>query len=308
MEHRFVGRSGLKVSEIGLGTNNFGGRLDEAGSRLVLERALEGGITLIDTADCYNRGESERIIGRFLGPRRSEVVLATKFGVAMSDSPLERGASRRWLTRAAEDSLRRLNTDYIDLLQVHFPDPATPIEETLSALDDLVSAGKVRYVGHSNFAAWQIADAQWTAQTRLLARPISAQHRLNLLEREIETEVLPAIRHYGLGLIPYFPLASGFLTGKYRPGVIPEGTRLAGNAQMANRTLTPANFQRLEALERFAGERGHALLELALGWLLSQSEVSSVIAGASTPDQLDQNLNAAGWRLSPQEMEEVGSI
>ena len=307
MEHRRLGASGLLVSEVGLGTNNFGSRLDEARTRAVIDRALELGVTFIDTADVYGRGASETVIGKILGPRRHDVLIATKFAGAMSDSPLERGASRRWIVRAVEASLRRLGTDYIDLYQVHTADPATPILETLQALDDLVRAGKVRYVGHSNFAGWQIADAAWTARAEHLVRPISAQHRYNLIRREIEHEVLPAARAFGLGIIPYVPLASGFLSGKYREGVVPPGARLADSPNAAE-VLTPANFARLERLETFARARGHSLVDLAIGWLLGHPEVGSVIAGASRPEQVAENVAAAGWRLDASEMAAVAAL
>jgi aryl-alcohol dehydrogenase-like predicted oxidoreductase len=214
MELRRLGRSGLLTSVVGLGTNNFGTRLDEPSARAVLDQALELGITFIDTADVYGRGASEALLGKLLGPRRHDVVLASKVGMAMGDSPLERGTSRAWILRAVEASLLRLRTDYIDLYQLHAPDPDTPILESLEALDDLVRAGKVRYVGYSNFAAWQMADADWTARTWHLTRLISAQEHYNLLVREVERELVPMCRAFGLGLIPYFPLESGFLTGK----------------------------------------------------------------------------------------------
>jgi aryl-alcohol dehydrogenase-like predicted oxidoreductase len=312
LELRRLGDSGLLVSSVGLGTNNFGWRLDDQQGRRVIDAAQESGITFLDAADIYGKGApegegaSEVQLGAALAGRRHEFVLATKFGVPMSDSPFEQGASRRWIMKAVEGSLRRLQTDYIDLYQVHVPDPATPIEETLRALDDLVSAGKVRYVGHSNFAAWQIADADWTARTAHLARPISAQMHYNLLVRGIADEVIPACRAHGLGIIPYFPLGSGFLTGKYRR--TGEGTgRLAEHAR-AKTTLTPANFDRIEALEKFALDHGHSLLDLALGWLLSQPIVSSVIASASTPEQVRANVAAAAWRLTDAEMEAVAKL
>jgi len=308
MEYRRLGGSGLLVSALGLGTNRFGGSIDAAATRLVIDQALDLGVTLIDTADVYTGGESERLIGQVLAGRRQRVVLATKAGAAISPEPGRSGTSRRWLLEAVEDSLRRLGTDYIDLLQIHFPDPKTPIEETLRALDDLVTQGKVRYIGHSNFAAWQIADAQWTARAGHLTPPVSAQHHYNLLERRIQDEVLPAIRHFGLGLIPYFPLALGFLTGKYHPGSLPEGVRLASSPGHAARLLTPANFERLNTLNAFAQERNRTLLELAMSWLLSQDVVSSVISGASTPDQVKQNAEAALWQLTPAEMKLLTAI
>jgi len=307
VEYRRLGPSGLLVSAVGLGTNNFGTRLDEAGTRRVLDQALELGVTFVDTADSYGRGASEALIGKLLGPRRKDVVLATKFSSPMGDSPYQRGTSRRWLIEALDASLRRLATDAIDLYQIHFPDPETPIEETLRALDDVVAAGKVRYVGYSNFAAWQIVEGQWTARSEHLVRPISTQNHYNLLRREVEAEVLPAARAHGLGVIPYFPLESGFLTGKYRPGKTPEGARLAGSAR-AGEVLRPANFERLERWEAFASSRGRSLVELAVGWLLSHPEVGSVIAGASSAEQVRANVEAGTWRLEAAEMEMVAAI
>lgn len=306
MEYRRLGRSGLLVSAVGLGTNNFGTRLDEAGTRRVLDQALELGITFVDTADSYGRGASEALIGKLLGPRRKDVVLATKFSSPMGNSPYQRGTSRRWLIEALDASLRRLATDAIDLYQIHFPDPETPIEETLRALDDVVAAGKVRYVGYSNFAAWQIVEGQWTARSEHLVRPISTQNHYNLLRREVEAEVLPAARAHGLGVIPYFPLESGFLTGKYRPGKTPQGARLEGSAR-AGEVLRPANFERLERWEAFASSRGRSLVELAVGWLLSHPEVGSVIAGASSAEQVRANVEAGTWRLEAAEMEMVAA-
>jgi aryl-alcohol dehydrogenase-like predicted oxidoreductase len=224
----------------------------------------------------------------------------------MSESAFERGASRRWIMTEVENSLRRLRTDYIDLYQIHTPDPLTPIDETLRALDDLIRAGKVRYAGHSNFAAWQIADADWTARTEHLNRPISAQMHYNLLVRGIQTEVIPACEAHGLGVIPYFPLESGFLTGKYKPGGEGHG-RLSESAR-AGEVMNPANFERIAAMEAFATERGHSLLDLAFGWLLSQPVVASVIASASTPEQVRANVAAAEWRLSAAEMESVAAL
>jgi aryl-alcohol dehydrogenase-like predicted oxidoreductase len=307
MEYRRLGSSGLLVSAVGLGTNNFGSRLDESATRLVLEQALESGVTFIDTSDSYGRGASETLVGRILGPRRREVVLATKFSSPMSESRYERGTSRRWLSEAVEGSLRRLATDVIDLYQIHFPDLETPIEETLRALDDLVAAGKVRYVGYSNFAAWQIVEGQWTARSEHLIRPVSSQNHFNLLRREIEAEILPAARAHGLGIIPYYPLESGFLTGKYQPGVTPDGARLAGSPR-AEEVLSSANFERLARWEAFAVERGHTLLELAFGWLLGHPEVGSVIAGARTPDQVQLNVEAAAWTLDPADMAAMAAL
>ena len=307
MEQRRLGRSGLVVSSIGLGTNNFGNRLSESEVKAVIDQAIDSGIDFFDTADLYAGGRSEELIGKALGARRPRVVIATKVGMAKGDLPFQRGAGRHWILESVEASLRRLGTDYIDLYQIHQADPDTPILETLQVLDDLVQQGKIRYHGHSNYLAHQIADAEWTARLEHLVRPISAQHHYNLLRREAHEQVFPACRAYGLGFIPFFPLASGFLTGKYREGGTPEGARLTGSASAAS-ILTPANFRRLERFESFARERGRTLPELALGWLLSQPEVTSVIAGASRPDQVVANVAASTWRLSPEEMEEVGRL
>ena len=307
MEFRQLGDSGLQVSAVGLGTNNFAGRLRDEAARMVLNEALEQGITFIDTADIYGRGSeegtgaSESQLGRLLAGRRTKFVVATKFGMPMTESPFERGASRRWITTGVENSLRRLRTDYLDLYQIHAPDPLTPIEETLRALDDLVHSGKVRYVGHSN-----IADADWTARTEHLNRPISAQMHYNLLNRGIQAEVIPACRAHGLGVIPYFPLESGFLTGKYKPGG--EGHGRLSEGSRAAEIMSPANFERIAGLEAFAAERDHNLLGLAFGWLLSQPIVATVIASASTPEQVRENVAAAEWRLSTAEMESVGAL
>ena len=304
MEQRRLGNSGLFVSEVGLGCNNFGGRVDEAGTRDVVHAALDAGIDFFDTADMYGGSLSEEYLGRALAGRRDDVILATKFGFGMGDGPHRRGASRRYIVRALEASLRRLGTEYIDLYQIHFPDPHTPIDETLRALDDAVRAGKVRYIGCSNFAGWQIADADWTAARDRLNPFVSAQNLMSLLERDVLREVIPACERFGLGMLPYFPLASGLLTGKYRRGEAPpEGTRLGG--ARAARSLSERNFDRVEALAGFAEERGRSLLELAIGWLLSFPVVSSVIAGATSAEQVRANVRASSMRLDAGEMKEV---
>ncbi|MFZ0680366.1 aldo/keto reductase [Candidatus Binatus sp.] len=310
MEYRNLGKSGLKVSAIGLGCNNFGMRTDAEQTRAVVDRALDEGITLFDTADIYgNRGGSEEQLGKALGNRRREAIVATKFGMAMGDGPYKEGGSYRYVISAAEASLKRLATDYIDLYQIHQPDPETPQLETLEALNDLVRAGKVRYIGHSNFAAWQTVDAHWISKSRGLASYISAQNQYNLLDRRIERELIPACREFGVGILPYFPLASGFLTGKYKRGAEPpKGTRLSMIQRMAQQTLTDENFATLEKLEKFAREREHTMLELAVGWLASQPQVSSVIAGATSPDQVTQNVKAGNWKLSAEELAEVDKL
>jgi aryl-alcohol dehydrogenase-like predicted oxidoreductase len=283
----------------GLGCNNFGRRVDQEGTRAVVHRALDLGVTFFDTAEIYGPG----------GLSEEYLVIATKFAGPMDERLLRRDASRQHIMRAVEASLRRLKTDYIDLYQVHFPDPSTPIEETLRALDDLVRQGKVRYIGCSNFAAWQVVEAQWTARTHHLTPFVSAQNLYNLLDRRIERELVPACNAYGLSILPYFPLASGFLTGKYRPGTPPpEGTRLAMVPRQAERVLTEENFATLARLEAFATARGHTVLELAIGWLASQPHVASVIAGATTPEQVEQNVRAAEWRLTQEELAEVDQL
>ena len=299
MEYRQLGRSGLTVSVVGLGCNNFGGRVDLDGTRAVVDAAIEAGITLLDTADIYGQlGGSETMLGEVLKGRRDQVVLATKFGMDMGGGDDEARGSRWYIRRAIDASLRRLQTDHVDLYQLHQPDPRTPIEETLAALDELVTEGKVRYVGSSNFAGWQIADADWVARSGHLNRFISAQNQYNLLEREVEAEVVPACLRFGLGLLPFFPLAHGLLTGKYRRGQdAPEGTRLAGRLD----SIDPARFETLEALEALAGEWGATLLDLAIGGLASRPAVASVIAGATRPEQVKANVAAGAWVPSDDE-------
>ncbi len=309
MQFRNLGKSGLRVSVVGLGCNNFGGRLDLDGTRKVVHKALDLGITLFDTADVYgNKGGSEDLMGQVLGDRRKDIVLATKFGMAM-DNAEKKGASRRYIFSAVEASLQRLRTDWIDLYQLHQPDPLTPIEETLRALDDLVKQGKVRYIGCSNLAAWQVVEAQWTARHLGLNAFISCQDEYSLLVRNIERQLMPAIQTYGLGLLPYFPLASGLLTGKYRRGKpMPEGARLTTTSRFAEGYLTEANWEKVERLAEFCATRGHTMTELAFSWLAAQPAVASVIAGATKPEQLEQNVNAANWALIPEDLAAVDQI
>jgi len=310
MEIRNLGRSGLRVSSIGLGCNNFGGRIDDAAAKAVIHKALDLGVTLFDTADVYGeRGGSETVMGRILGDDRKRIVLATKFAMPMDDSGEKLGGSRRYIMTAAEDSLRRLRTDYLDLYQMHQSDPRTPIEETLRALDDLIRQGKVRYIGCSNFAAWQVTEAAWTARTLGLNGFVSCQDELSLVHRQAEAELLPAARHLGLGLLPYFPLASGLLTGKYRRNVsLPAGTRFANTQRLADRYLNERNWVIAERLGDFVETRGHTMLELAFSWLLAQQPVASVIAGATRPEQLEQNVKAGGWALTAEELSEIDRI
>jgi aryl-alcohol dehydrogenase-like predicted oxidoreductase len=310
METRNLGTSGLRVSAVGLGCNNFGGRIGLDESRAVVHRALDLGITLFDTADTYgNRGGSEDCLGQVLGDRRKDIVLATKFGLPMDEAKILSGASRRYIMTAAEASLRRLRTDWIDLYQLHTPDALTPIEETLRALDDLIRQGKVRYVGNSNFAAWQAVAADWTARHHDLDRFVSCQNEYSLLKRDIEAELAPAMQACGLGLLPYFPLAAGLLTGKYRrQAAPPQGTRFARMQGLADRYLTPANWTILERLEDFCARRGHSLLELAFSWLKARPAVASVIAGATKPEQVEQNVKAASWALTPDDLAEIDRL
>ncbi len=310
MESRNLGRSGLRVSAIGLGCNNFGGRIGLEASRAVVHAALDAGITLFDTADAYGeRGGSETALGEILGSRRRDIVLATKFALPMNDAETLKGASRGYIMQAVDASLRRLRTDWIDLYQQHRPDPLTPIEETLRALEDLTRAGKIRYAGCSNLPAWQVADADWTARHLGMPGFVSCQDELSLLVRGNEAELLPAMRAHGLGLLPYFPLASGLLTGKYRRNEpMPEGARLTGTQRLADRYLTDANWAASERLHDFAQARGRTLLELAFSWLLAQAPVSSVIAGATRPEQVAANAAAGGWTLTADELAEVDRI
>jgi aryl-alcohol dehydrogenase-like predicted oxidoreductase len=307
MRMRRLGISGLKVSEVGLGCNNFGMRIDQKATQAVVDAALDAGVTFFDTADIYGGTKSEEFLGKALGKRRGDIVLATKFGMRIGDDDRRTGGSRRWIMRAVEDSLTRLGTDWIDLYQFHQPDPDTPIDETLRALDDLVTQGKVRYIGNSNFTGWQIADADWTAAGS--TRFVSAQNQFSLLERKVEFEVLPACEHFGLGFLPFFPLASGLLSGKYRRGETPpEGSRLAAWGARAASALGDKNFDKIEKLTGWAEERGHTILELAFAWLLGHEVVSSVIAGATSAEQVRTNAAAAAWALSPEEVKEVGGL
>ena len=310
MEIRNVGKSGLRVSAIGLGCNNFG-MIDIESARKVVHRALDSGITLFDTADIYgNRGGSESQLGEILGPRRKDIVLATKFGMAMDGEGVKVGASRRYIMQAVEDSLTRLKTDWIDLYQLHQPDPNnTPLEETLEALSDLIRAGKVRYIGCSNLKAWAVTDAWWIARERHLNGFISAQDEYSLLVRDIEKELIPALEAKGMGLLPYFPLASGLLTGKYtHGGEVPQGTRMALMKRLADRFMSDANWAVVDKLAGFCAARGHSMLELAFSWLLSHRALSSVIAGATKPEQIDANAKAGGWKLSTEDLAEIGKI
>jgi aryl-alcohol dehydrogenase-like predicted oxidoreductase len=309
MEYRRLGDSGLKVSEIGLGCNNFGMRIEQEATTAVVNAAIEAGINFFDTADIYGGTRSEVMLGEALGKRRHDIVLATKFAMPVGEGLDKSGGSRRYIMRAVEDSLRRLGADYIDLYQMHQPDPDTPIEETLRALDDLVTSGKVRYLGNSNFAGWQIADADWISRAGHMSRFVSAQNNYSLLERAVETEVIPACERFGLGMLPFFPLASGLLTGKYKRGEAPgQDTRLAAWGSRGAKALSDRNFDRVEKLTAYAEAAGHTMLELAFAWLLGHPSVSSVIAGATRPEQVKANAATAAWRLTPAEVAEVAKL
>lgn len=300
MRTRKLGTSTLEVSEVGLGCNNFGWLVDAEASKPIVHKALDLGITLFDTADMYgNRGGSEEILGGLLGARRKDVVLATKFGMAMGDGPEWKGASPRYVKAALEASLKRLRTDYIDLYQLHVGDPATPIEDTLRALDDLVKEGKVRHVGCCNLPAWQLVDAQWTARSTGLSPMVSFQTEYSLLARAPERELVPAMTAQGIGFLPYFPLAGGLLTGKYKRGEAAEAGRLSGGSMMAKQFLTDANFDRIDQLSALAAKEGRSLLDLAFAWLLSRPAVGSVIAGATSAGQIEANVTAAAWQPDP---------
>jgi aryl-alcohol dehydrogenase-like predicted oxidoreductase len=312
VEFRTIGNSDLKVSALGLGCNNFGGRLDIEGSKKVIAHALDIGITLFDTADVYPMGKfgvSEEIIGDNLGERRKDVVLVTKFGYPMDDPERKPGGSRAYVVSAVEESLARLKTDWIDLYLYHKPDPDTPLEETIRAMDDLIRAGKVRYVGCSNFSAEQVTDAVRIAEELGASAIVCAQEQYSLLSRGIEKEVIPALKAHGIGLLPFFPLASGLLTGKYRKGEpMPEGARLTKAKPLADMFMTDENLDAVERLAGFAEQRGHPLIDLAFSWLLAREPVTSVIAGATSPAQLDANLSAVTWKLSDADMAEVDQL
>ena len=296
---RRLGREGPDVSVVGLGCNNLGMRVDLKGTRAVVDAALEAGVTLFDTADIYGgKGGSESLLGEVLEGRRDRVVLATKFGGDMGDGTEARG-SRDYIHKAIDASLQRLRTDVVDLYQYHTPDHVTPFEETFGALDELVRTGKVRYVGHSNLNARQVEEVDAICRDRGFARPVSAQNEYSLLRRQAEEELLPTCERLGIGVLPYFPLASGLLTGKYRRGEArPEGTRLAGR----NEVFTNETFDRLEALEEFARARGLTLLQVAIGGLLAQPAIASVIAGATKPEQVHANVEAAQWEPTPEDL------
>jgi aryl-alcohol dehydrogenase-like predicted oxidoreductase len=309
MQLRQLGSSGLTVSVVGLGCNQFRIKMDDAAVNDTVSAALDAGVTLFDTADIYGgRGGSEESLGLALRGRRERAVVATKFGMDMGDGTVARG-SRRYIRTAVEASLRRLQTDWIDLYQYHEPDGVTPIAETLAALDELVDEGKVRYIGSSNLAAWQVVDAEWTARSSHRERFISAQNRYSLLEREVERELAPAALRCGVGILPFYPLAAGVLTGKYRRGEQPPvGSRLAGQPHRAAEMLTETTHALVERLEAFGRERGHSMLDVAIAGLASRPAVGSVIAGATSPEQVRANAAAGDWALSAEDQAELDTL
>lgn len=308
MQLRRLGNSGLKVSAIGLGANTFGGSADAAATTAIIHRAIDLGVTFIDTADVYTRGQSEVLIGEALVGKRQQVVLATKCGLPVSDNPYHTGLSRRWIMHSLETSLKKLKTDHVDLYQVHRPDEETPIEETMRALDDAVKQGKIRYVGCSNYAAWQLAEAIGVGSANGLAPWVSAQNRWNLIEGLDDPHLLPAAAKFGVGIIPYTPLASGMLTGKYRRGEEPPAGTRAGDMPMIRQRMTDAKLEVVERLTPWAEARGESTARLAISWLLAHPEVSTVIVGARSADQLAENVKAAAWALTPEERDEVAAI
>jgi aryl-alcohol dehydrogenase-like predicted oxidoreductase len=311
MKLRPLGATPLKVTTVGLGCNNFGLRIDSGEpSRAVIHKALALGINFFDTADVYgHRGGSESALGRYLGTRRKDVIIASKFGNAMDDAGTMKGASRRYIMQAVEASLKRLNTDWIDIYQLHRFDPATPLDETMSALDDLVKQGKVRYLGISQPAAWQLVDMQWTARHASLEPLTTCETEYSLLARSAEKALIPAMRRHGVSLLPFYPLASGFLTGKYqRHAPKPDGARLTRGKRYEDMFMTEANWSRAEKLQAFCQARGRTLLELALSWLAAQPIVATVIAGATRSEQVEANVRAADWQLTGEDLAEIDAI
>lgn len=308
MQYRQLGNSGLHVSVIGLGTNQFGGKVDQAGVNEIMAGAIDLGINLIDTADVYTKGQSEATLGVALQGKWDKVVLATKVVSPMGDGPNDRGASRYHIINGVEASLRRLQSDHIDLYQLHRWDEKTPIEETLRALDDLVASGKVRYVGASNYAAWQLARANVLAELRNWTPFVSIQNHYHMLERDLEREMIPFCNAHNVGILPYFPLAGGFLTGKYKRGeAAPAGSRGESSAYV-QKYMTDANYSKVEQLTAWAAERGHTMNELAHAWLLAQPRISSVISGATRLAQVQDNAKAADWQLTADELAAVNAV
>lgn len=308
MNYRSLGKSGLKVSVIGLGTNQFGGKVDMGTTKDIIHAALDLGINFIDTADVYQRGRSEAFIGNALEGRRQEALIATKVYYKVGEGPNERGASRQHIMAGVEESLRRLKTDYIDLYQIHVWDKETPIEETMCAMEDLVRAGKVRYIGASNFSAWQLVWSNALAEKSGWTKFVSIQPHYHMLERDIEKELVPACKYFGIGILPYFPLAGGFLTGKYQAGQpAPSGSR-GESSEYVQRYMKPDNYEKLEKLSAFAKKHSRSLNELAHAWLLAQPQVSSVISGATKVEHVQSNARASDWELAEEEVNQINAL
>ncbi len=309
MQYRLLGNSGVKVSAVGLGCNQFGGKVGQEETTNIIHRAIELGINFLDTADVYSKGRSEGFLGVALKGKWDKVVLATKFRSPMGDGPNDKGASRYHIISAVEASLKRLDTDHIDLLQVHSFDPETPFEETMRTLDDLIKQGKVRYLGASNYLAWQLSHANDIAMAKDWTPFVSIQPHYHMLERTIERELIPYAKFANIGIVPFFPLAGGFLTGKYQENQpAPLGTRGATAGSYTSQYFTPENFARVRKLGGWAEERGHTMSELAIAWLLGQPQMASVISGASKIEQIEDNVKAAEWQLSPDELAEVRAV
>jgi aryl-alcohol dehydrogenase-like predicted oxidoreductase len=308
MQYRKLGRSGVNVSAVGLGGNQFGAKVDQAATTRIIHHALEQGVNFIDTADVYGRGRSEEVLGAALEGRWDRVVLATKVRSPMGDGPNDSGASRYHIMEGVHASLRRLRSDHIDLLQIHRWDGDTPIEETMRALDDLVTSGKVRYIGASNYAAWQLCRSNDVAERHGRAQFVSVQPHFHMLERSVEAELLPYCREFGVGILPYFPLAGGFLTGKYRRGESAPGGSRGESSPYVQRYMNDENYTVVERLSAWAEQRDHSMAELAIAWLLAQPQLSSVIAGVTSTEQVDANVSAAEWQLTPEEEAEVRAI
>ena len=311
MRYRHLGNSGLEVSETGLGANSFGepGRRDYSESKSIIYAAIDHGINFIDTSNVYAQGVSEEYIGRALEGRRHEMLIGTKFGSKREHGPNLFGGGRKFVMDAVEESLRRLRTDYIDLYMIHRPDPRVPLDETLRAMDDIVRQGKALFIGCCNFEAWRMVDAVWTSNAGGMTQIISSQFEYSMLHRGGEAEMLPACRAHEVGVIPYLPLAAGFLTGKVDiTGKAPSGTRLDLDAGQSERWITDDNLRTISALQDWAMSHGKTLLDLAFAWLLADSIVGTVIAGASSPKQVEQNARASEWQLSPDERDEVTAI
>ncbi len=308
MEYRTLGRSGVRVSVVGLGGNQFGNKVDAEGTARIVHRAMDLGVNFIDTADVYSRGKSEEVLGQALRGRWDRVVLATKFKSPMGDGPNDKGMSRYHLMNAVEASLRRLDTDHIDLYQIHSWDPETPLEEIMRGLDDLVRQGKVRYLGVSNFTAWQTCRANDLAERYGWTPIVSTQPHYHMLERDVERELTSYCQAFGVGILPYFPLAGGFLTGKYQEGQPPPPGTRGESSPYVQRYFKPENFARVRILSEWAAARGHTMAELAVAWLLARPMVASVIAGTTKVEQVEANIKAGEWGLTPDDVAEVNKV